>query len=587
MTKPTAALSWEKRLQALTNAYVRQLNQIYELAIQEATALAQTLPVDPTQPFQFSDYPQTTARISQLMQDMATRLTMVIQNGQQTGWLLSAQKNDALIESILPTAQLPASSQYMNRNLEALSAFQARKKAGLKLSDRVWQYTNQFKKEIELGLDVNLGEGKSAAQISRALRTYLNDPNRLFRRVADKHGRLALSKAAANYHPGQGVYRSSYKNALRLARTEINMAYRAADYERWQQLDFVVGFEVKLSPSHVIVDICDDLKGRYPKTFKFTGWHPQCRCYTVPVLATAEELSKLNQMLLRDEDTSGFSSVNQITQVPAGFIDWVHDNRHRLDKAASKPYFISDNPTFIPPPKPRSVYQDIQTAGFMIRGSEAEFNKAYANLINGFDVVALNTKLTDLFTAQQLTITERTITNWDPQRLTLHIEGRDAQQNPFYLTRSFFRDAAGSYAGKSVVEHDLFLLPNNLQGGGLSKKVFQALYEQYQQGGIEQIRVHANIDVGGYAWARYGFGFRDQADRRMIYSRAVQKLTASEMAGFKPFWEAIKDEAVFPMQAVAKSPWGKKILLGSDWYGLIELTDPLQRKLFEDYLFGR
>ena len=21
-------------------------------------------------------------------------------------------------------------------------------------------------------------------------------------------------------------------------------------------------------------DICDDLKGRYPKDFKFTGWHP-------------------------------------------------------------------------------------------------------------------------------------------------------------------------------------------------------------------------------------------------------------------------------------------------------------------------
>ena len=43
-----------------------------------------------------------------------------------------------------------------------------------------------------------------------------------------------------------------------------------ADYERWQQLDFVVGIEIKLSNNHTLngmpfTDICDKLKGRYPK----------------------------------------------------------------------------------------------------------------------------------------------------------------------------------------------------------------------------------------------------------------------------------------------------------------------------------
>ena len=108
-------------------------------------------------------------------------------------------------------------------------------------------------------------------------------------RVRDKHGNLRLSKAAKAYHPGRGVYRSSYRNALRLTATENNMAYRTADHLRWQQQPFVVGIEIKLSNNHTckgvigrFVDICDDRAGVYPKDFKFVGWHPHCRCYCVP-----------------------------------------------------------------------------------------------------------------------------------------------------------------------------------------------------------------------------------------------------------------------------------------------------------------
>lgn len=45
---------------------------------------------------------------------------------------------------------------------------------------------------------------------------------RLYRRVRGADGKLHLSKAAKAYHPSQGVYRSSYKNAMRLTRTECN-----------------------------------------------------------------------------------------------------------------------------------------------------------------------------------------------------------------------------------------------------------------------------------------------------------------------------------------------------------------------------
>lgn len=77
--------------------------------------------------------------------------------------------------------------------------------------------------------------GKSANYLISDVRKYLKNPDALFRRVRDKHGNLRLSKAAKAYHPVRGVYRSAYKNALRLTATETNMAYRTADHLRWQQ----------------------------------------------------------------------------------------------------------------------------------------------------------------------------------------------------------------------------------------------------------------------------------------------------------------------------------------------------------------
>lgn len=221
----------------------------------------------------------------------------------------------------------------------------------MNLSDRVWRYTEQFKSEIELGIDIGLRDGLSADELSRDLRQYLQHPDKLFRRVRDEHGNLVLSKAAAAYHPGQGVYRSSYKNARRLAATETNIAYRTADYERWQQLDFVVDIEIRLSNNHTLngvpfEDICDFLQGRYPKDFKFTGWHPHCRCHAVTILKTEEEMAEDNRRILEGEPVSE-GSVNSVAEVPQRFNDWVADNKERAKGWSSMPYFIRQNPQYV------------------------------------------------------------------------------------------------------------------------------------------------------------------------------------------------------------------------------------------------
>jgi hypothetical protein len=62
------------------------------------------------------------------------------------------------------------------------------------------------------------------------------------------------------------------------------MAYRVADYEKYQQLDFVTGIEIIRSNRFFNCPVCELKKDKYPKTFRFIGWHPQCRSHSVPVV---------------------------------------------------------------------------------------------------------------------------------------------------------------------------------------------------------------------------------------------------------------------------------------------------------------
>jgi hypothetical protein len=362
----------KQHLRNLT-AYERQVDAIYRAAVKEAAALGLSIrDLDPTRLFSFSDYPITRKRLESLLESLKSGLSAVIVNGVNHEWTLANNKNNELCRQVfgdnvgkLSNAQY---RRYFKNNEEARDAFLARKVQGLNLSDRVWKYTNQFKEEIELGLDIGLRSGKAAERLQKDLQLFLQHPDMLFRRVRDEHGQLVLSKRAAAFHPGRGVYRSSYKNARRLAATETNIAYRSADFARWQDLDFVVGIRVVLSNNHTLLgadgkphkftDICDELsapvgskavkgQGCYPKDFKFTGWHPHCRCHAETILKTEEEMMRDNERLLKGEEPLK-ESVNTVTGVPQEFDDWLKDNKERAKRSTSMPYFISDNEKYLP-----------------------------------------------------------------------------------------------------------------------------------------------------------------------------------------------------------------------------------------------
>lgn len=334
-----------------TEQYTQAVDALFDKATAEIARAAAKGKYDPDKPFSFDDYPSVKAVMQSVTKQLASRITTVIETGSKKQWLFACSKNDGFISSILDTSKLSKAQlkKMQDQNLDALKTFQGRKVEGMNLSQRIWKYVGQYREQLEAALDAGLGEGRSAAQLSRDVRQNLKDPNRLFRRVRDKRGNLVLSKAARAFHPGRGVYRSSAKNAARLTRSEINMAYRESDYLRWQSLDFVVGFEVKRSNHEPLCkcDICEKLKGRYPKHFKFKGWHPQCMCYAVPILMDEEtfdenELGDL-KAALRGTQYKRLEAKNVVVDVPDGFKEWVREHEEAQANWSSTPYFIKDN----------------------------------------------------------------------------------------------------------------------------------------------------------------------------------------------------------------------------------------------------
>ena len=334
-----------------TEQYTQAVEALFDRATAEITRAAAKGTYDPEKPFSFDDYPGVKSVMQDVTKQLASRMITVVETGSKKQWLFACDKNDGFIESIMDTSKVSKARlrKMQDRNLEALQMFQQRKVEGMNLSQRVWKYVGQYKDQLESALDVGLGEGRSADQLSRDVRENLKEPNRLFRRVRDKRGNLVLSKAARAFHPGQGVYRSSYKNAMRLTRSEINMAYRESDFLRWQSLDFVVGFEIHRSNHEPLCkcDLCERLVGRYPKTFKFKGWHPQCMCYATPILMDEEtfdenELGDL-KAALRGTQYKPLQAKNVVTDVPDEFKKWVKDHIEAQKNWGSTPYFIKDN----------------------------------------------------------------------------------------------------------------------------------------------------------------------------------------------------------------------------------------------------
>ncbi len=256
---------------------------------------------------------------------LQTSLYQNITEFQTDAWKAANIKNDDMVSRFIDGMAISSLRRdgMFRRNMEAFRGLQKEVDAnGLNVSQKVWKITDQAKTNLEFYLDSGISSGRSASGISSDIRQILDKPDKRFRRVRDENGKLQLSKPMEEYHPGAGVYRSSRMNALRLAATTTNVAYRKADYERWQNLDFILGIEISRSPSnHGPCKICDAMIGKYPKGFQFLGFHPFCICIATPILQKPEDFA---DFLLDDE----IPKEQLITDIPANARKFMLDNEY-------------------------------------------------------------------------------------------------------------------------------------------------------------------------------------------------------------------------------------------------------------------
>jgi len=328
--------------------------------------------------FFFENNHTANRQVERVLGVMADRLNGILLSGIRREWEFSKEVLEARVEAQLD----PSTRDRMLRDRLRIDATQSsrirsadafvreKQRDGLNLSGRVWNLAGNAQKEIEVILQNAIKEGRRGTEIAKDLRRFLIEPNKLFRRVRNKEtGALELSAAAKAYHPGQGVYRSSYKNALRMARTELKAAQCEAAWQSAQTNPLIVGWEIRLSNNHTTLrdgkpcpfhDMCDELQGVYPKAFRFRGWHPHCRCEMLPIIARPSDRKELYRRIFKGDAKERASwSPRAVEEVPQVFTDWVEKNRARARGWRTLPRFITDNPAYIVGeygrPKPRPV----------------------------------------------------------------------------------------------------------------------------------------------------------------------------------------------------------------------------------------
>lgn len=325
----------DKQYIKLYDDTLTNIEGIYDDAIKSLSAAITTIAITTEKRFLFKDYPALNKLVNKNVKLTGNKVIITIQNTVAKAWRIANDKNDELVTSKFKGTGIEPKKAYLVRNEEALKAFQVRKVKGLKVSNRVWLYTDELKDQLEQAIDAALTKGSSAAQLGRDIKQYLKYPDKRFRRIRDKWGNLKPSYNAMQYHPGQGVYRSATQNAQRLARTEINKAYRTADYLRWQKMDMVVGYRIRPSERFytAVCSICQALAGIYPKNFNFTGWHVSCRCTAIPIMCSDADFEKL--LAGKDVDLKQ-------PDMPKKFMNWYEENKGKL-KENSLPAWFKDN----------------------------------------------------------------------------------------------------------------------------------------------------------------------------------------------------------------------------------------------------
>ena len=177
------------------------------------------------------------------------------------------------------------------------------------------------------------------------------------------------------------------------------------------------------------------------------------------------------------------------------------------------------------------------------------------------------------------------------------------------MVRSLFNDD-----GRKVASHDSFELFRGKQGFGHAKDILGSQVKLWQNIGVDQVNLEANVDIGGYAWAKYGFlpgnnmwkDLSRQVGNRIVEAGYKGMVDATSMRLFDKVIKNPDPRAIWALADMTSpinyNPVGHKLvgvynpklntlgkyaLANTHWLGSLDLKHPEQMGRFNAYIKTR
>lgn len=241
-------------------------------------------------------------------------------------------------------------------------------------------------------------------------------------------------------------------------------------------------------------------------------------------------------------------------------------------------------PAPAPPPKPKLGKADFDKANIIIGYGEPLSQNVEKNIVNFWEN---KIKLSpEDFKHQFLNGLDGSMRlNFDTINETLEISGRLMDKNKSniasYSRRMNFNTG---YAYSALLE----INDKTAQSQGVGKTMLAGNVAMYMKLGLKKLGVSANIDVGGYAWARYGYVPTESSWQNLkpIIANRI-RLRVADQTGKRQLTNMITSNDPKTLWDIADSKYGKEMLLDTNWAGELKFDDHDAMHRFNAYIAGQ
>lgn len=180
--------------------------------------------------------------------------------------------------------------------------------------------------------------------------------------------------------------------------------------------------------------------------------------------------------------------------------------------------------------------------------------------------------------------------------LCLEASGCSGGAHVFEMKRFFrYEDVLGSRARRKIAVHEKLAFSPSFQDNRLAAPLLRVTVESYVIAGFDRIDLCANIDMGSYAWAHYGFFAKPGEVQRLIDQILLKVEDDASWTGRQRrlISESLRNDidpgdpgsvlliSDFELEG---EPIGKKLMEWTRWNGYLDLNDDGQLKSFRSYV---